>query len=298
MKPALIYSKDYYMDLGTHVFPGEKYRLIYDLLKKRKKLDDLDILSPRPASISDLGLAHSSSYRDSLFSLKQNSMTAYSEIPLTKPIVEAFVLAAGGTILAAEEALKRGAAVNLSGGFHHAFSEHAEGFCLINDLAVGIRSLQSRKIIQKAAVIDCDLHQGNGTARIFSEDSSVFTFSIHQENNYPPKEKSNLDIGLPDFTEDEVYLAHLEKAVPQILDTFKPELVLYQAGADPYKEDKLGGLLISKQGLKKRDCLVFTQCLSRKIPIAATLGGGYAEKLEDTVEIHAGTVEAMLEVFK
>jgi acetoin utilization deacetylase AcuC-like enzyme len=298
MKPALIYSHRYFLDLGDHVFPGEKYRLVYELLQKKRLLDLFDWLSPHPASLEDLSLVHSQAYLDSLFALKQNAMTAYSEIPLTKSIVEAFVLSTGGTILAAEEALKRGAAGNIGGGFHHAFSDHAEGFCYINDLAVVIRVLQSRKKIKKAAVIDCDLHQGNGTARIFAQDPSVFTFSIHQENNYPPKEESNWDIGLPDFADDALYLSHLEKAVPKILDSFQPDLVLYQAGADPYEEDQLGQLCVTKEGLKKRDWLVFSHCKRRGIAVAVTLGGGYARDVKDTVEIHAATFEAMLECFK
>lgn len=293
IKPALVYSNNYALDLGTHVFPGQKYRLVFEAMKKRGTVEGFLHLEPSPASDDMVSRAHSPEYVDSLRSLKRNHMTEYSEIPLTKAIVEAFFLAAGGTVLAAREALSRGAAANVGGGFHHAGESRAEGFCYINDIAVAIRQLQGEQLIKKAAVIDCDLHQGNGTALIFKDDPSVFTFSIHQEKNYPLKAQSTWDIGLVDSTGDEEYLRKLGHAVPKILDSFAPDLVIYQAGADPYQDDQLGGLSITKNGLEQRDRIVYAHCRHRKIPWAVTLGGGYARDVQDTVEIHRRSIEAI-----
>lgn len=298
MKPALVYSPDYFLSLGfSHVFPGEKYQLVFEGLREKKLLDKFDLLTPEPASLEMMAQAHSLKYLDSFLNLEQNEMTMYSELPLNKPIVQAFLLFTGGTVLAASEALKRGAGVNLGGGFHHAGQNRAEGFCYINDLAVAIRHWQAQKLIRKAMVIDCDLHQGNGTAKIFKGDKSVFTFSIHQENNYPPKEESSLDVGLADFTRDDEYLGHLRRVIPRILDSFAPELVLYQAGADPYEEDQLGQLCITKEGLEARDRIVYAECHKRQIPWVVTLGGGYAGEVSDTVDIHRITIEAVLDYF-
>ncbi len=294
-KPGLVYSEDYFMDLGLgHVFPAEKYSMAFQVLKKKGSVNSFHLLAPESATREMLLLAHSAPYVDALLALELTPMTQYSELPLNKVIVDAFCLAAGGTILAAREALKEGSAANIGGGFHHASADRAEGFCYLNDLAIAIRVLQQEKKIKKAAVIDCDLHQGNGTAKIFFQDPTVYTFSIHQEDNYPPKEESSWDIGLPDFTGDEEYLQHLALAVPKILDSFNPDLVLYQAGADPYMDDRLGQLSITKEGLQKRDRLVYAECRKRKIPVAVTLGGGYAEQVHDTVDIHCNSLEALL----
>jgi len=177
-------------------------------------------------------------------------------------------------------------------GFHHGFADHAEGFCYINDIAVGIRTMQKEGRIEKAAVLDCDLHQGNGTAHIFQDDASVFTYSIHQENNYPFKQKSDLDVGLLDFIGDDEYLAHLQKEVPHVLDSHKPQLVIYVAGADPYKNDQLGSLQLTLKGLQERDRLVFSECLKRGIPAVSVTAGGYARQVSDTVLIHYGACAA------
>lgn len=220
----------------------------------------------------------------------------YSELPISKEIVNLFILAAGGTILACRKALESKWAVHIGGGFHHAFPSHAEGFCYVNDLAVGIRVVQREGLIRKAAVIDCDLHQGNGTAVIFRDDDAVFTFSIHQRDLYPIKQQSDVDIHLPDGVSDEEYLDRLRRAIPAILDDFKPELVLYQAGADPYEGDQLGNLKLTLAGLRKRDDYIFTECRQRRIPVAVTLGGGYAYHTEDTVQIHYNTCRVAREL--
>src|SRR5262249_22230927 len=176
----------------------------------------------------------------------------------------------------------------------HAYADMASGFCYINDLAVAVRVLQREGGMRRAAVVDCDLHQGNGTAKIFERDADVFTFSIHQENLYPVKERSDLDVGLDDFTADDEYLARLEAALPQVLDAHRPEIVLYQAGADPFREDQLGSLRLTMEGLERRDRLGLEGCARRGIPSVVTLGGGYARRVSDTIAIHHQTCRIAL----
>ncbi|MEW6686412.1 MAG: histone deacetylase [Candidatus Edwardsbacteria bacterium] len=294
MKPSFIYSPHYYADIGAHVFPVEKYRLIRQKLLDEKLLTESDFLEPALPTREDLLLVHTKEYLDDLESLRFTPRTWRSELPLSKEIVTAYILSAGGTILTCLEALNKGRAVNIGGGFHHTFADHAEGFCYINDIAVGIRKMQKENRIKNACVIDCDLHQGNGTANIFKNDSSVFTFSIHQENLYPLKEKSDWDIGLDDFTGNEVYLEELETAIPLILEKSKPELAVYVAGADPYKEDQLGTLRLTIEGLKERDRLVFEYCKKERISVAVVLAGGYAVNVLDTVTIHTNTCKAAM----
>jgi acetoin utilization deacetylase AcuC-like enzyme len=251
-------------------------------------------VKPDPATREELGRVHTAEYLEDLFHCRWTPRTAFSEFPLTPEIAKAHVLTAGGTIEACRQALDRGVAANIGGGLHHAFSDMAAGFCYINDIAVGIRAVQQEGRVRRAAVIDCDLHQGNGTARIFLEDDSVYTFSIHQENLYPIKERSDLDIGLEDAAGDEVYLTRLSEALPEVMEQARPELVVYQAGADPYCEDQLGNLGISLEGLEERDRLVLEACRDRGVPCAITLGGGYARRPADTVTIHANTCRVAL----
>jgi acetoin utilization deacetylase AcuC-like enzyme len=219
------------------------------------------------------------------------------EVPYSQELVEAVWLAAGGTILAAQSALRDGFGSNLSGGFHHAYPEHGEGFCAIHDVAVAIRKLQAEGSIKKAIVVDTDVHHGNGTAAIFRNDPSVFTLSIHQANNYPAhKPPSSLDLNMDDRADDEEYLGVLIPAVQEALDTFQPEILFYVGGADPYCEDQLGGLSLTKEGLKRRDGQVFEEARKRRIPIVTTLAGGYARRVEDTVRIHVNTILAARDV--
>lgn len=296
MATVFVYSEGYYADIGAHVFPVRKYRLVYQQLRARG-INDGDLVEPAPASETDLLLAHNPDYVNDLIQARSTERTASSELPISKEIIHAFRLAAGGTIRACEEALKEGCAVNLSGGFHHAFPDHAEGFCYINDMAVAVRRVQQQRKGIRVAVIDCDLHQGNGTAFIFQDDENVYTFSIHQRDLYPPKQDSSWDIHLKNGVGDEEYLGYLEKAVPAIMEKFKPGLVLYQAGADPYEGDQLGDLKLSIDGLKKRDKLIFGECKNRGVPVAALLGGGYARDTNDTVTIHVNTCLAALDYF-
>lgn len=291
-----IYSKKYFADLGKHVFPVEKYKLIHDKLIKTGVATSKDFLEPGKPSYEDLLLVHTKEYLDDLYNLKYSQRTMYSELPITKEIVDLFILSAGGTILATKTALKEGIALHIGGGWHHAFPEKGEGFCYINDVAVATRKLKKENILKKIAIIDCDLHQGNGTAFIFKDDKDVFTFSIHQENLYPVKQKSTLDIGLADFTDDKEYLSKLEYALNIIFSDFKPEFVFYLAGADPYENDQLGLLKVTIDGLKRRDKLVFSKCKETKIPVAITLAGGYARDTLDTVSIHYNTCKFIKEV--
>lgn len=294
---SFIYSDGYYADIGEHVFPATKYRLLYEQIVGSGLLQSSDILEPSCSAREDLLLVHTKEYLQDLEKLRLTGRTWASELPLTADIVRAYILAAGGTTIACRKAMELGAGFNLTGGFHHAFTDRAEGFCYINDVAVAIRVLQRDNLIKSAAVIDCDLHQGNGTARIFSGDESVFTFSIHQENLYPPKEKSDLDIGLPDFADDGLYLAKLRKSVPSILEFFRPDLVVFLAGADPYREDLLGRLQLSIAGIKERDELVLSRCYSMGIPVAIVLAGGYAVDTRDTVRIHYNTCVSALQLY-
>jgi acetoin utilization deacetylase AcuC-like enzyme len=293
-----IYSDKYYADIGYHVFPVIKYRLICQKLLNQGGVAESEFIDSIPANYDELRLVHTSEYLEDLITCAWTPRTSASELPISKEIIDLFILAAGGTILACREALKRGWAVHLSGGFHHAFADKAEGFCYLNDLAVGVRVVQKEGLAKKVAIIDCDLHQGNGTAVIFQGDDTVYTFSIHQRDLYPIKEKSDLDIHLPIGVTDKEYMSYLQQSIPGILKEFNPELVLYQAGADPYKEDQLGNLGLTVDGLQKRDAFIFGECKKRHIPIATTLGGGYAVNTDDTVQIHYNTCMTALEVFR
>lgn len=290
---AVVHSPAYHCDIGPHVFPVEKFAQVRRSLIESGDVREEDILEPAEAPEADLELVHTREYLDDLRALRWTTRTACSELPLTAEIVRAYVLAAGGTTLAAREALRLGAGVNLGGGFHHAFAALASGFCYINDLAVAVRVLQRDGLIERAAVVDCDLHQGNGTAHLFRDDPAVFTFSIHQENLYPVKEKSDLDIGLENGTGDQEFNRQLAEALESVW-THRPDIVLYQAGADPFEDDQLGALNLSFEGLETRDRLVLEGCHRRGIPAVVTLGGGYARRVPDTVRIHARTCQIAL----
>jgi acetoin utilization deacetylase AcuC-like enzyme len=300
----LIYSDDYFLPIGAHVFPAEKYKRIHDRLLASGDADASDFVTPRPASDEDVLLVHTPEY---VHKLKTGTLSAREqmelEVPFSAELVAAFWLAAGGSILAAENALHDRVSVNIGGGFHHAFPDHGEGFCMIHDVAVAIRRMQRDGKIRTAMTVDCDVHQGNGTAAIFAGERggrlpNVFTISLHQENNYPAlKPASSIDINLPDGTGDDEYLAWLDNALSSGLRQFAPELLCYIAGADPYREDQLGGLSLTIKGLKKRDELVFNVARARGIPVMVTYAGGYARNVEDTVTIHSNTVIAAKEAF-
>jgi acetoin utilization deacetylase AcuC-like enzyme len=321
----LIYSDEYYLPIGQHVFPAEKYRRVARQLIDAGVADPSDFLTPQPASDQDILLVHTPAYVNKL---KTGTLSAREELQLEVPyspeLVHAFWLAAGGSILAAEHALKDRVAISIGGGFHHAFPDHGEGFCMIHDVAVAIRRMQRDQKIRTAMTVDCDVHQGNGTAAIFAgtrtvseplpstgpavagrrplmrgtHAGDVFTISLHQENNYPAwKPASSIDVDLPDGITDDDYLAWLDNALSSGLRQFQPNLICYIAGADPYREDQLGGLGLTIEGLKRRDELIFNVAKTRGIPVMVTYAGGYARRVEDTVTIHCNTVTAAKEVF-
>jgi acetoin utilization deacetylase AcuC-like enzyme len=290
----LVYDDRYDLNLGAHVFPSQKYRLIHERLLADHVAAPEDFLAPEPATDEDVLRVHSQDY---VYKLKTGTLSHTEilrmEVPYSRKLVDACWLAAGGSILAGRRALADGWAANIGGGFHHACPDHGEGFCVIHDVAIAIRRLQFDGAIERAMVVDTDVHQGNGTAEIFGGDGDVFTLSIHQENNYPfPKPRSTIDIDLPDGIGDDDYLAILEKHLHRAFHDFSPQVIFYVAGADPYREDQLGGLKLSVEGLRRRDALVFDYALRNGAPAAITLAGGYARNLADTVSIHVNTILA------
>jgi acetoin utilization deacetylase AcuC-like enzyme len=331
----LVYSDGYFLPIGQHVFPAEKYRRVRDRLISTGVADASDFLEPEAASDQDILLVHTPEY---MRKLKTGTLSPREEmeleVPFSPDLVKAFWLAAGGSILAARQCLTDKICISIGGGFHHAFPDHGEGFCMIHDVAVAIRRLQREDKIRTAMTVDCDVHQGNGTAAIFAgtrtasallpssspstveqpanaprgavrpgkmrgaHAGEVFTISLHQHNNYPPyKPPSSIDVDLPDGIGDDDYLAWLDNALSSGLRQFEPDLLCYIAGADPYKEDQLGGLKLTIDGLKKRDQLVFRVARARNIPVMVTYAGGYARNVADTVTIHSNTIIAAKEIF-
>jgi acetoin utilization deacetylase AcuC-like enzyme len=294
----LVYHPRYNMNVGDHVFPAHKYRLLRDRLLRTGFAAEEDFVAPEPATDDDILLVHDPAWVAKL----RNGTLSYQEIlrleiPYSQHTIEAFWAATGGTILASRLALISRIGFNLGGGFHHAFADHGEGFCAVNDIAVAIRRLQKDRAIRRAMVVDCDLHHGNGTAGVFADDPSVFTLSIHQANNYPSeKPLSSLDIHLPDGTGDQNYLVRLQNGLSAALAMFRPDLILYVAGADPFCEDQLGGLLLTFEGLMARDRLVLGRAVRERIPVAVVLAGGYAASVEDTITIHANTARVAKEI--
>jgi acetoin utilization deacetylase AcuC-like enzyme len=294
----VVYHPRYDLDLGPHVFPSQKFKMVHDALLQEGLAEPGDFLMPEPAGDADILRVHTPAYMQKL---QTDSLTLSErmklEIPVSEATVQAFWLAAGGSILAARNALRDGFAANLSGGFHHAYPGHGEGFCMLHDVAIAIRALQAAGEIHTAMTVDTDVHHGNGTAAIFANDASVHTLSIHQENNYPmPKPPSDHDIGLEDGTRDAEYLDALEEGLLHSLKSFVPDLIFYVGGADPYREDQLGGLALTMEGLQKRDRLVFEHARRRGIPVASTMAGGYARRVADTVRIHVNTIVAARDV--
>ncbi len=292
----LVYHPGYDLNLGEHVFPARKYRLIHDQLLDEGFAEPIDFVEPQPAADEDILRVHEPGW---VQRLKTGTLTPQEilrlEIPYSKLMVEAFWLATGGTLLAARNALGDRIGLNIGGGFHHAFPGHGEGFCAIHDVAVAIRALQHERRIERALVVDCDVHHGNGTAAIFAGDRSVLTLSMHQFHNYPTeKPPSVIDIHLRDGVSDGEYLDRLRGAL-KVAISFAPNMIFYLAGADPYREDQLGGLSLTMEGLKQRDRVVFETGLGSSVPIAVTLAGGYARNTSDTVAIHCNTVKAARE---
>ena len=280
----------------THPFPMSKYRLTRDRLLADSSLTHWHLIEPLPASDADILLVHTADYwlrcaRGELTTAEVRRIG----FPWSPGLVRRSRAAAQGTITAARNALRDGVSSNLAGGTHHAFPDHGEGYCVLNDIAIAIRVLQRDGLAQRFVVIDCDVHQGNGTAAIFHNDASVFTFSMHGEKNFPlRKESSNLDIALPDHVGDNEYLRQLVAHAPAILREGQPDLVFYQAGVDPFVGDRLGKLKLTLNGLRQRDDYVIGACRALGLPVVTTMGGGYAKDIHDTVEAHANTVRVAL----
>jgi acetoin utilization deacetylase AcuC-like enzyme len=296
---SVSYTPRYYANIGEgHVFPIRKFELVRDRLLGEGTLRPADIVEPRPASIADVLLVHTEDY---ITRLRAGRLTPREirrlGLPWSKALVRRSFLAAGGTLSAARRALIEGVGSNLAGGTHHAFPDHGEGFCVLNDVAIAIRALRRDGLISRAAIVDCDVHQGNGTATIFAGDESVFTFSMHGAKNYPLfKARSTLDVELPDGTTDEVYMAALALNLPRVL-AHAPDIVFYLGGADPFVGDKLGRLALTIDGLRARDEYVLGECRERRVPLVTVMSGGYAADIKDTVEIHCNTIRAVRAVF-
>jgi acetoin utilization deacetylase AcuC-like enzyme len=309
----LVCAPSFYLPIGQSVFPVSKYRLLCEHLLEQGIAGPEDFMEPAQASDEDVLLVHTPEYVHKLRTGTLSESEEWQlEVRFSRELVAAYWLCVGGTILAADCALRDGVGFNISGGFHHAFPDHGEGFNLINDVAVAIRRLQQDGKIKTAMTVDCDVHHGNGTAAIFGIQSAapsprperlpylrkspardVFTISLHQENNYPAwKPPSAIDVGLPDGMRDDEYLAWLEKALTSGFERCQPDLICYLAGSDPYREDLLGGLALTIEGLKRRDEFVFRTARARGIPMLAVPAGGYASDVRDTVTIHCNTILA------
>jgi acetoin utilization deacetylase AcuC-like enzyme len=289
---SVVWSADYEMDLGRHVFPTEKYRLVHVRLLEEGVIRERHVHHPKPVDWEHLRLVHTEGYLEKLRGGSFDQAEVWRmELPFSPAVREAFRTCCGGSILAGELALDRKVSIHLGGGFHHAFPDHGEGFCLLNDVAVAVRTLRSAGRLRRAAVVDCDVHHGNGTAAIFQSDPRTYTLSLHQSDLYPArKPRGDLDVGMPAGTGDRRYLRALDDALEEMFGAIEPDLILYLAGADPYRRDQLGGLKLTREGLARRDRAVLERAREAATPIVVLLAGGYAHRLEDTVEIHARTV--------
>jgi acetoin utilization deacetylase AcuC-like enzyme len=297
----VVYSPRYRIDIGPHVFPTDKYHRVHARLIERGVIQPADVVEPQPATWEELALVHTTEY---LERMREGTMSsedvALLELPWSAAMVDGFRLMTGGTIQAAliacglhEFRIQNSEfriACHIGGGLHHAFPNHGEGFCPFNDVAVAVRVLQGRGI-ERVAIVDLDVHHGNGTAFTFESDPRVFTFSMHQQHNYPMwKPRGSLDIGVADGAHDAAFLGELGRALPVVL-AHRPQCVFFLAGADPYEDDQLGGLRLTKEGLRERDRVVIDAVRRAAVPLIVTLAGGYARHVEDTVAIHAATIE-------
>ena len=296
----VFYSPCYYADIGeTHIFPIRKFELVRDKLLAERTLEESEVVEPTPADLSDVLLVHTEDYISRLCNgTLTNKEIRRLGLPWSESLVRRSFYAVGGTLAASLQSLIEGYSSNLAGGTHHSFSDRGEGFCVLNDVAIAIRTLRSRRLIRRAAIVDCDVHQGNGTATIFENDDDIFTFSMHGVNNYPLfKARSTLDIELPDATSDQEYLDVLKHNLPRVFQ-HQPDIVFYLAGADPFAEDKLGKLSLSIEGLRLRDEMVLRECYEREVPVATVMSGGYGKQITDTVEIHCNTIRTLKSLFE
>jgi len=270
----------------------EKYSRLRETLLASGEFSPADFHLPHAATDEELARAHDQKYINAVPHGKlEKKGEKQIGFPWSEGLVERSRRSAGATICACRAALENGVAANLAGGTHHAFRDHGEGFCVFNDAAVAARAMQAEGRAERVLIVDCDVHQGNGTASILRGDDSIFTFSIHGARNFPfDKEQSDLDIELPDGCSDEAYLLQLAHGLDTAFDLARPDLIIYLAGADPYHDDRLGRLSLSMDGLGKRDCLVFNMARQQQIPVAIAMAGGYARQIDDTVMIHRNTI--------
>jgi acetoin utilization deacetylase AcuC-like enzyme len=291
----LFYSDVFVLPLPSHHrFPMGKYVRLRERLLASGEFAEQDFHVPDGASDAEITRVHCPEYlrRVTTGALAPAEIRAIG-FPWSERMVERSRRSSGATLAAAREALSRGWGANLAGGTHHAFRDRGEGFCVFNDAAIAARAMQREAGLERVAIVDCDVHQGNGTASIFAGDDSVFTFSIHGARNFPfTKEASDLDIELADGTGDDEYLWHLERGLDETLERSRPQLAFYLAGADPYEDDRLGRLKLTKRGLARRDALVLGALRARGVPVALAMAGGYARDIDDSVEIHANTILA------
>lgn len=282
-----------------HRFPMEKYTLLPEQLLYEGTVSAENFFKPTPLEEKWILTTHEKSYWEKL----KNQTLTPAEIrrtgfPLSESLVRREIIIAQGTIQAVQFALQYGVAMNIAGGTHHAFTNRGEGFCLLNDIAIGANYLLETKLVQKVLVIDLDVHQGDGTAQIFQNEPRVFTFSMHGANNYPlHKEQSDLDIPLPDATDDKHYLSLLSTNLPKLIDIHQPEFIFFQSGVDVLATDKLGKLALTPEGCRERDRIVWTLCKQHRIPVVASMGGGYSTRIADIVDAHANTYRLAQEIF-
>ena len=275
-----------------HRFPMEKYARLRESLLASGEFGEADFHLPHAATDEELGRAHDPAYIQTVSAglLPEKAQKAIG-FPWSPGMVERSRRSAGATLCACRAALANGVSANLAGGTHHAFRDRGEGFCVFNDAAVAARAMQAEGLANRVLIVDCDVHQGNGTASILRGDDSIFTFSIHGARNFPfDKEQSDLDIELPDGCADAAYLLRLNEGLDTAFDLARPDLVIYLAGADPYRDDRLGRLALTFDGLAERDRSVFAHCQARRLPLAIAMAGGYARQIEDTVRIHTTTI--------
>jgi acetoin utilization deacetylase AcuC-like enzyme len=275
-----------------HRFPGDKYRLLRESIIEDGLTPEPDLLIPDPASNTDILLVHDSDYLDKIIagSLSEKEVRRLG-FPWSPELVERSRRSVGGTIAACRTAINDGIGVNLAGGTHHAHPGFGSGYCLLNDCAIAARVMQKESLAERVVILDCDVHQGDGTAVIFSKDASVFTFSIHGLKNFPfHKPASDLDVGLEDGTTDQEYLKSLKEGLDETFSRFEPDLAIYLAGADLYHDDRLGRLALTKEGIAVRDELVYDYCQRSGLSIAVVLAGGYARQINDSVDIHLNTI--------
>jgi acetoin utilization deacetylase AcuC-like enzyme len=287
-----VYHPDSGIDIGAHVFPTEKYALLAQYLRDELGVGDDRFHGWEEVTDEDIGRVHSPAYVEDMRLARISSATLTSELPVTHEVISAFRAMAGGSIASVRLALDRGVGFHIGGGFHHAFPDHAEGFCYLHDMAIAVERFRAEAKVDKVLFVDVDLHQGNGTAVIYAGDENTYTYSIHQEHNYPVKQRSDRDRGLNDGVGDDQYVEYLQSDLDAIDRRFEPQLVCYVAGADPFHADQLGSLALSAEGLRQRDRLVLGRYIGRGVPVAVFLAGGYAPTPEQTAKLHLGTAMA------